>query len=177
MGGIVQAAVGVDIGCLYASHAAWLNTWLLRHIRCPQRAADLTQDTFCRLLERADCRPLGTPRTYLATIARHLIIDEARRAKVESAILAAHAALMDGLSHPGPDHIVEAVNTLLAVTRALDALPDHICRAYLLSRLEGWSHGEIAAELGVSKSMVKQYVAKAYARCYAASYGPSENPA
>ncbi|WP_035706819.1 sigma-70 family RNA polymerase sigma factor [Niveispirillum irakense] len=170
------SAAGVDIGCLYASHAAWLNAWLRRHIRCPQRAADLTQDTFCRLLERSDCRTLVTPRTYLATIARHLIIDDARRAKIENAFLAAHAALMDGVSHPGPDQIAEAVNALLAVTRALDALPDHIRRAYLLSRLEGWSHGEIAAELGVSKSMVKQYVAKAYARCYAASYGPSENP-
>lgn len=167
------SAAGLEIGSLYATHADWLNGWLRRYTRCPQKAADLTQDTFCRLLERPDGRPPGTPRSYLATIARRLIIDDARRAKVESAFLEAHAAMAQDASQPGPDRITEAVNELLAVVRALDTLPEHVRRAYLLSRLDGWPHAEIAAVLGVSKSMVKQYVAKAYARCYAAAYGLS----
>ncbi|MFA7595079.1 MAG: sigma-70 family RNA polymerase sigma factor [Novosphingobium sp.] len=160
-----------DIGSLYASHADWLNDWLRRHTQCPQKAADLTQDTFCRLLEKADPDPIHVPRSYLATIARRLIVDDARRARVESAFLEVNALLAEGARQPGPDQIAEAVNELMAVTRALDALPERVRRAYLRSRLDGCSHAEIANELGVSKSMVKQYVARAYAHCYAAAYG------
>ncbi len=159
------------IGSLYAAHADWLHAWLRRHTRCPHKAADLTQDIFCRLLERPDGALPHTPRSYLATIARRLVIDDVRRARVESAFLEAHAMLMAGVDQPGPDRIAEAVGELLAVTRALDALPERVRRAYLLSRLNGWSHAEIATALGVSKSMVKQYVAKGYAHCYAATYG------
>jgi len=50
----------------------------------------------------------------------------------------------------------------------LDTLPAKPRSAFLLHRLEGWSYGEIAAELGVSSSMVKQYVARALAHCYLA---------
>lgn len=165
------AAVTIDVSALYASHGEWLREWLRRHTRCSHRAADLAHDTFCRVLEKVDAGPVRDGRSYLATIARRLIIDDARRAKVEAAFLHAHSAVMNGAAEPGPDRIAEALDELLAVTRALDALPDRVRRAYLLSRLDGWSHADIAADLGVSKSMVKQYVAKGYARCYAVAYG------
>lgn len=167
------AAEKIEIGSLYASHADWLNDWLRRRTRCPSKAADLTHDTFCRLLERPDSALPRTPRSYLATIARRLMIDDARRARVEDAFLEAHAVLMAGSRPPGSARIAEAVDELVVVTRALDALPEPVRRAYLWSRLDGRGHAEIAATLGVSKSMVKQYVAKAYAHCYAVTYGSS----
>lgn len=170
-----MSAAMSNIGALYASHADWLHDWLRRRMRCPQKAADLTQDTFCRLLERPDAALPRTPKSYLATIAGRLIIDDARRAKVETALLEAHALLTGDDAHPGPDRIAEAIDELLIVTRALNLLPERARRAYLLSRLEGWSHAEIAHALGVSKSMIKQYVAKAYAHCYAATYGESSD--
>jgi RNA polymerase sigma-70 factor (ECF subfamily) len=160
-----------EIEALYASHADWLNAWLRRQTRCPQKAADLVQDTFCRLVNRPDSHPPRVPRTYLATIARRLLIDDARRAKIERAFLDTQFLLTDGAYEPGPDQVAEAIRELMEVTQALDALPERVRRAYLLSRLDGRSHAEIATELGVSKSMVKQYVAKAYGRCYAAAYG------
>lgn len=165
-----------EIGSLYASHADWLNGWLRRQTRCPQKAADLVQDTFCRLLDRLDKHPPRIPRSYLATIARRLLIDDARRAKIERAFLDAQSELADGAYAPGPDQVAETIRDLMAVMQALDGLPERVRRAYLLSRLDGWSHADIGAELGVSKSMVKQYVAKAYAHCYAVAYGASTDP-
>ena len=171
------ATANIDVSALYALHGDWLKAWLRRHTRCAHRASDLTHDTFCRILEGADAAPIRDGRNYLATIARRLVIDEARRAKVEAAFLDAYHALMDGAAEPGPDRIAEAVSELLAITRALDELPDKTRRAYLLSRIEGWNHADIAEELGVSKSMVKQYVAKGYARCYAVTYGAPRDQA
>jgi RNA polymerase sigma-70 factor (ECF subfamily) len=171
------ATASIDVDALYVSHGDWLHGWLRRHARCSHRAADLAHDTFCRLLERQDTTPIRDARNYLVTIARRLIIDDARRARVEAAFHDAHVALMEGAVEPGPDRITEAVSELLTVTRALEELPDRVRRAYLLARLDQRSHAEIAAELGVSKSMVKQYVAKGYAHCYAATYGePAGRP-
>lgn len=41
-------------------------------------------------------------------------------------------------------------------------------RAYLLSQIDGLTYADIAAELGVSVSRVRQYMAQALARCYVA---------
>ncbi len=161
----------MSIDTLYVSHSAWLRDWLQRQTRCSERAADLAQETFRRLIESGSSAAPRNPRSYLATIARRLLIDDVRRARVERVFLDAQAAIMDGVAAPCPERIAAAIEELLAVVRALDALPEKPRRAYLMARLDGLGHAEIATELGVSKSMVKQYVAKAYAQVYAAAYG------
>ena len=172
-----RAGGALEIGSLYAVHAEWLRGWLQHYTRCPHKAADLAQDTFCRLVERVQPDALQSPKSYLATVARRLVIDDARRARVEAAFLDAWGALVDGRQDVGPDRIAEAIDDLVQVARALETLAERPRRAYLLARLEGLSHADIAAELGVSKSMVKQYVAQAYARCYAATYGTAADRA
>ena len=168
---MLASAAPHDIDALYAAHSAWLRGWLGQRTRCSDRAADLTQDTFCKLIESRPTDAPRDPRPYLATIARRLLIDDVRRAKVERLFLESYETLGDSDSAPSPERIVSAVEELMSVVRALDALPDRVRRGYLLARIEGLSHAEIAQRLGVSKSMVKQYVAKGYARCYAAAYG------
>lgn len=168
---MVAAAAAKDIDALYTAHSAWLRGWLGQRTRCSDRAADLAQDTFCKLIETRPAEAPRDPRPYLATIARRLLIDDVRRAKVERAFLDSYEALGDGDAAPSPERIVSAVEELMVVVRALETLPERVRRGYLLARIEGLGHAEIAQRLGVSKSMVKQYVAKGYARCYAAAYG------
>jgi RNA polymerase sigma-70 factor (ECF subfamily) len=164
-------AAAIDIDGLYSGHSEWLRGWLRRYTRCSDRAADLAQDTFCKLIENRVLEAPNNPRSYLATVARRLVIDEARRAEVERTFLEAHAALMAGATAPCPERIATAIAELSAVMRELETLPERARRAFLLARLDGMPHALIATRLGVSKSMVKQYVAKGYARCYAAAYG------
>ncbi|WP_282444065.1 sigma factor, partial [Pseudomonas faucium] len=40
------------VGALYRDHRSWLLAWLQRSMACRQRAEDLSQDTFVRLLGR-----------------------------------------------------------------------------------------------------------------------------
>ncbi|MBY8823671.1 sigma-70 family RNA polymerase sigma factor [Sphingomonas colocasiae] len=161
----------IDMEGLYSGHGDWLRGWLRRYTRCSDRAADLAQDTFCKLIESPVSGAPHNPRPYLATVARRLMIDQARRMEVERTFLEAHAALMAGAAAPCPERIAAAIGELNIVVRALETLSERARRAFLRARLDGAPHAEIAAELGVSKSMVKQYVAKGYACCYAAAYG------
>ncbi|MFN2882305.1 sigma factor, partial [Escherichia coli] len=66
----------------------WLLAWLNRNLGCRQRAEDLSQDTFVRLLRRPELPGLREPRAFLAKVARGLMIDRFRRAALEQAYLA-----------------------------------------------------------------------------------------
>lgn len=161
-----------DFGRLYIDHALWLRGWIARRTACAQSADDLVQDTFFRLIEKGLDTPLRDPRSFLVTIARRLVIDQGRRAAIERAFLEAQRVATSTDTPPSPERILAAIGELEIIVAALDTLPSRARQAFLLARLEGLEHAEIAGRIGVSKSMVKQYVAKAYACCYAASYGP-----
>ncbi|WP_159999277.1 sigma-70 family RNA polymerase sigma factor [Roseomonas sp. 18066] len=159
---------------LYAQHQGWLVSWLRGRLRGrPQgadRAADLVQDLFCKLLERPPAA-IEKPRAFLAASAIRLLIDQQRRLAVEQAYLRALAVIREQEMEASPAQHCEAVEALTAIAAMLQGLAERPRRAFLMSRLDGLSHAEIAAELGVSASMVKQYVAAALLHCYAAVHG------
>lgn len=156
---------------LYRSHSDWLSDWLAVRARCSTLASDLMQETFCRIAARPDVQLHSHPRRYLATIARRLLIDHSRRRGSERCFLEAYARLNDGLAQPSPERIAAAAQELDAIVALLQDLPDPVRRAFLLSRVDGRTYADIANELGVSCSMVKQYVARAFAHCYELAHG------
>lgn len=166
---MAQAAASNDIGRLYADHGRWLSGWLNRRTACAYRADDLAHDTFRRLLERGPLPLLDDPRNYLATVARRLLADDIRRRELERAYLdaAALGEIGDSLT---PERIFEAIQILEGVARLLAGLPKATCEAFLLRRLDGLSHEQVAAQMSVSVRTVKRHVALAYAHCYAFAY-------
>lgn len=159
---------------LYREHHAWLLNWLRRKLGCAFDAADFAHDTFFRLLGRDDLGQLQTPRAYLTTVATRLIVDRARRRKIEAACLESWSVLYGDASEPSPETLVQAVQALDSLAALLCSLPEKPRTAFLLHRLDGLTYPEIGARLGVSASMVKQYVAGALVHCYAAAFGSSE---
>lgn len=160
------------LSLLFREHHGWLAAWLRKKTGCPHHAADLAQEAFARILSLADPASLQQPRAFMVTTATRLIIDEERRRKLEQAYLEALALMRD--SHQAcadsPEQIMLAVEALNAIAAMLEGLAEKPRRAFLMNRLDGLSHGEIAAELKVSASMVKQYLAAATLHCYRALY-------
>ena len=75
------------VGSLYRDHRGWLLAWLQRSMACRQRAEDLSQDTFVRLLGREQLDTPREPRAFLAAVAKGLMFDHFRRAALEQAYL------------------------------------------------------------------------------------------
>lgn len=157
---------------LFVNHHGWLSSWLRKKTGCPHHAADLAQEAFTRVLLLADPTELQQPRAFLTTTATRLMIDEARRRKLEQAYLEALAALAaDGQQYAdSPEQVMLAVQALDAIAVMLEGLPPKPRRAFLMNRLDGSSHADIALALGVSASMVKQYIASAIGHCYRVLY-------
>ena len=156
---------------LYRQHHGWLHDWLRRKLGCSHSAADFAHDTFCRLLALPDTTQLRETGAYLVTSATRLMIDRARRDKIERAYLHACAALQSDSYASFPEQHREAMEALMAIAALLEEMPEKVRRAFLLSRLEDMPQAEIAAQLGVSVSMVKQYLARAMVHCYSVMHG------
>jgi len=151
---------------LYRDHNLWLQAWLRRKLGCGERAADLMQDTFLRLLTQDERREeLQQPRAYLVTIAKRVLIDHWRRDRIEQAYLAALADLPEA-SVPGPEEQYLMLETLLDIDRRLSGLPVIVKRAFLYAQLGGLKQQEIADTLSISLATVKRYLTQAYAQCY-----------
>ncbi len=158
----------------YVNHNRWLQHWLCKKLGSAFEAADLTQDVFTKLLHKQqlnaiDLTTIIEPRAYLTTIATHLLIDSRRKQKLEQAYL---AMLFDAQPDfaASPQQIQEAIDILNQIIVMLEGLPTKAARAFILYRLDGLTHAEIADILRVSASMVKQYIARAMMHCYQIAY-------
>ncbi|MBN4666513.1 sigma-70 family RNA polymerase sigma factor [Pandoraea nosoerga] len=150
---------------LYNDHHGWLHGWLHRKTGCSHRAADLVHDTFVRLLERDPPRLLASPRAFLTTVAQRVLYNHWRREAIERAYLEALAREPEGCE-PSPEARAVVLETLVEIDRCLDGLPPLVKRAFLLAQLDGLTHAEIAARLGISLATVKRHLVRAATQCF-----------
>ncbi|VVN28290.1 putative RNA polymerase sigma factor FecI [Pseudomonas fluorescens] len=150
---------------LYRDHRGWLEGWLRGRLGNGCDAADLSQDTFVRLLASSQrIADLQEPRAYLLTVGRRLLSNFYQRRSLEQAYLAA-LALMDEATAPSPEQRWLLLETLQALDELLDGLPRAVRRAFLWSQLEGLTYSQIAERLQVSERTIKRYMAHAYEHC------------
>lgn len=158
-----------DLHKLYTEHHGWLQSWLRGKTGCSQRAADLAQDTFLRVLlarARGAAVYLDQPRAYLTTIARGLVIDHWRRQQLEQAWLEAVAQLPEAEA-PSPETHLLMLESLMRIDRLLDRLKPKVRQAFIWAQLEGLTCPQIAQRLEVSLATVERYLATALRACYA----------
>jgi len=164
--------VADPIAELYRNHHHWLRNWLQHKLSCADRAADFAHDTFLRILSSRTgaLQEVREPRAFLTTIAHGLVVDFYRRRELERAWLESLAHLPEATA-PSPEQQQLILEALMEVDRLLDGLSPKVRAAWLLSRLDGLGQAEIAAELGVSVSRVRQYLATAAKHCYQLRFG------
>lgn len=150
---------------LYRENHDWLRNWLRRRLPCADQAADLTHDTFVRILTQREPVMPDSPRAFLSVVAQRVLASHFRRRYLEQAWLDVLAQQPE-LCAPSEEIRILWLETLCEIDRLLGALPAAVRQAFLLSQLDGLSHAQIAAELGVSIATVKRYIIKAGTAIY-----------
>lgn len=155
---------------LYERHRTPAFTFLVRLTGDHHLAEDLLQETFLRVYQgRGVYQPSGQFRTWLFTIARHLVIDHHRRHRIawehEPAEIEAAERAQDR---------VEARELLETLERALSRLSPAHREIVLLSRIAGMSADEVASVTGSTAGAVRVALHRALRRL-ASLVGPGSS--
>ncbi|CAB3869475.1 sigma-70 family RNA polymerase sigma factor [Achromobacter deleyi] len=149
---------------IYKNDHPWLERRLVNGLRNREDAEDVAGETFTQLLSLSALEHLNEPRAMLLTIARRITWRLWRRRELENAWLEVLRLQPEALE-PSAEERVQTLQSLQALDAALDGLSSKARMAFLYSQLDGMTHVQIAARLGVSPTMVRKYIAQALRRC------------
>jgi len=140
---------------LFHQHQRAVYSWVLRIVRNPSAAEDLTVETFWRLY-RAHARfdPGRGFEAWARTIATHAALDWLRTQRPETELL------MDVAAPPARDPAISA-EIRRKTTEAFSRLPPKLRIAAVLAVVEEQPHKDVAAALGISITAVKVRVFRA----------------
>jgi RNA polymerase sigma-70 factor (ECF subfamily) len=136
----------------------------------PAEAEDVVQEIWLHVT-RFDSGPVANPLAYLHRVGMNIVLDRVRerrrRARREQDWIAS-AVDIDGAAGgevpdaaPSPLAIVEGRERVRRLAAAIERLPPGAGRVFRRHKLDGLSHSDVAAELGISRSAVEKHIAVA----------------
>jgi RNA polymerase sigma-70 factor (ECF subfamily) len=158
-----KAAPTSSVTQVFLKHGAFLKKFLMTFLHHKQDVEDVAQEAYLRAysteLNRGE---LEQPKALLFTIAKNLALNElARKSRqIERYI---HEAMPDDAleSVAAIDTVeneIEAQQTLALYCQAVATLPEDCRRVYLLRKVHGLPHSEIAQQLQMSRSSVEKHL-------------------
>ncbi|WP_274104410.1 sigma-70 family RNA polymerase sigma factor [Pseudomonas putida] len=130
-----------------------------------QQAEDVVHDAYVRVLERSSQQPIEQPRAFLYRTMLNLVIDGHRRNALRQA---EPLEVLDTHEHcfiPSPQTSLDHSRRLEQLQEALAELPERCRECFLLRKIEGLSHPQIAERLGISRSLVEKHIVSAMKHC------------
>ena len=133
-----------------------LTGYIRRNWRSQADAEDIRHEIYAKLIASArDGIPANT-RAFVFTMAKHHLINLARRAQIVSFDYVADLESLNVLTEEAvPDRQLAAREELRRVRAGLERLPPRVREVILLRRLEGLSRQQTAERLGISVSSVE----------------------
>ncbi|WP_276481547.1 RNA polymerase sigma factor [Paraflavitalea pollutisoli] len=159
-------AAGDEMAFTLLVNRLWRNCYFhaLTYTHSPQRAEEITQDIFLQVWKhRAKLQEVADFESWFKVVARNKIIS-ALRGKLQA---------IAGLDSVGeatsiepqlvPDLQAEYRESYQILLKGIELMPEKRREVFKLSRLEGKSNQEIAAQLNIHPVTVSQYLAKSLA--------------
>lgn len=148
---------------LFDEYSAPIYNYVLRMVADPDRAADITQDTFIKAYRKLDTvTDAASTRSWLYRIATNTAIDEMRRRRMVTVMADDAPTFANRPDHrPGPEAEVLASTLDDRVQRALMTLRPNHRQCLLLSDLEDMSAHQISDVMGISYAAVRTLLCRA----------------
>jgi RNA polymerase sigma-70 factor, ECF subfamily len=152
-----EAAIFVEV--LFGKHHTEIYAYLLRMLREPELAADLTQDAFIKAYRNYETleKPENA-RAWLYQIAHRVALDEIRRRKIIRFL--PWTGESPG-SAPSAERLVMDTRLSGEMQRALARIPERQRAALLLAELHDLTGLELASALGVSHVAARALLTRA----------------
>jgi RNA polymerase sigma-70 factor, ECF subfamily len=150
---------GVFVETLFAKHHGEIYAYLMRMMRDPEVAADMTQDAFVKAYKNyASLEKPENARAWLYQIAHRVALDEIRRRKIIRFL--PWTGESRGAA-PSAEHLVMEGRFSGDMQRALARIPERQRAALLLAELHDLTGLELAGALGVSHVAARALLTRA----------------
>jgi RNA polymerase sigma-70 factor (ECF subfamily) len=163
--GSIQAVAGRSWDEIVRSHSAAVYRLSYRLTGNPHDAADLTQDVFLQLFHHHPQPVNRNIEAWLRRVTTNRFIDQfRRRRRIGFEMLTDHVGDQLPNSEPTPTQAFSARTLDEDVRWALDALAPGIRAAVLLRDIEGLTHSEVAAILGIGVNAARTRICRGRAQ-------------
>lgn len=147
-------------------HEPLLRAYLQKQFPALSDVDDVVQESHLRLLKAREKGRIESAKAYLFAIARNVALGAFRRNRKITEIAVNEIAGWGILE--ADTNVVEAASLQQEVSlaaEAIDGLPGRCREIVVLRALQGLSHKEIAARLGLSEQTVRVQVARGMKKC------------
>lgn len=145
-------------------HLPVLRRFVARFFSQHQDIEDIAQEAYLRAFQSGRDNPPRSPRAFLLRVARNLALNElARKSRWMSETIES-AGLEQQASHKLEDDLLSQ-QRLSLFCEAASQLPTQCRKVFLMRKVYGYTHREIASELGISEKTVEKHVATGLLRC------------
>jgi RNA polymerase sigma-70 factor (ECF subfamily) len=155
------------ISRLYEAHAEGMLGFFMRRTYQPEASMDLLAETFaCAFRDRRRFRGSGEREelAWVYAIARHRLIDFARRGRVERAAIAKlgfHRRELTDTEYERVEELAGLAGLREQIASGMDGLPSEQRAALQLRIVQERPYAEVAAALGVSEQTARARVSRA----------------
>ncbi|MCK5424897.1 MAG: RNA polymerase sigma factor [Emcibacter sp.] len=157
-----------EVNRLYLDVKGGLKRFLLQRLKNEQDAEDVLQECFIKFRAYKPEENIANPEGLLFKIAYTLSIDAIRKKKSdlarESSWVKENITYLSGepiMEMPHTDRTLDSRRRIKGILSLLKELSPKCRHVFMLHKFEGLSHRQVAAHVGISKSMVEKYMIKA----------------
>lgn len=152
----------------FVENNRFLKRFLTRFLSEQQDIEDVVQETYLRAYSSVGDGDIEQPKAFLFRIAKNIALNElTRKARQITDYIEDCSPSIVIESDVSVEQEVEAQQTLGVYCEAVAALPEKCRKVYLLRKVHGLSHQEIADRMELSLSSVEKYLKQGMLYCKA----------
>lgn len=145
---------------LFKNHSRDLYKFLYYKYGEENNPQDLVQEAFIKLWNNCDKVPPEKARSFLFTVANNQMLNDLARKKT---VIKYQQDKPKAFTNETPEFIFEEKEYMNKLQKAIESLSEPQRVAFLLNRIEGKKHEEIAEMLGISRKAVEKRIYTALA--------------
>ena len=148
-------------------HQVALKRFIARFFTGSQDIEDVAQESFLRAFNaHRSGTPINSPKAFLFRVAKNVALNElTRKSRLLTDYIEDSAPSTVLVEFGSPEDTAMGEEKLGLFCQAAASLPQQCRRAFLMRKVHGLSHKEIAEQLGISVSTVEKHVAAGLLRC------------
>jgi RNA polymerase sigma-70 factor (ECF subfamily) len=144
---------------VYEKHAQGLSNFLFYKFGDTLNPADVMQDAFIKLWENCSKVTQESAKSYLYTVANNMMLNAYKHQKV---VLKYQKIKPKDYTNESPEFLLRKAEFLQRYENVLSNLKEEQRVAFLMSKVDGKTHNEIADILGVTKKVVEHRIYSAF---------------